>query len=232
MIVLPRVVFVTGTDTDVGKTIATAALAAALSAHGRHVAVYKPTQAGTDDDDNGDIDIIRRLTGLTDLTEGIRLPEPMAPVAAAARAGVALPTARQHSATIEALASTHDHTLIEGAGGLLVHLDEHGHTLADLATATTSPAAAVLVCRSGLGTLNHTELTLEALTRRHIPTAGTIIGSWPRHPTAIEHSNHHYLNALPTPLIGVIPERATQLDTATFTNQAQHWLAARPEQTA
>src|SRR5579875_1997331 len=114
---LPSIVLVTGTDTDVGKTITTAALAATLSARDRTVAVYKPTQAGTTDG-QGDIDVVRRLTGLDDVHEGIRLPDPMAPVAAAARAGVRLPTARDHAAAVAQLAATHDHTLVEGAGGL------------------------------------------------------------------------------------------------------------------
>jgi dethiobiotin synthetase len=200
MTALPRIVFVTGTDTDVGKTITTAALAAALIFRGRTVAAYKPTQAGACGDD-GDIDVIHRLAGINDVEEGIRLPEPMAPVAAAARAGVALPTAHDHVNAIHHLAAHHDHTLVEGAGGLLVQLDNDGHTLADIAATTTAPAAAVVVCRIGLGALNHTELTIEALTRREIVIAGLIIGSWPRLPTDVDLSNRQYFSRQITPLI-------------------------------
>lgn len=223
MTVLPRVVFVTGTDTDVGKTIATAALAAGLKSRARTAAVYKPIQTGTYDG-SGDVDIVRRLAGLDDVYEGIRLAEAMAPVTAAARAGVALPTARDHATTIDQLSATHDHVLVEGVGGLLVQLDEHGHTLADIAVAMAFPSAAVVVCRSGLGTLNHTELTIEALTRREIPIAGILVGSWPRHPTDIDLSNRQYLSSLSVPFIGAIPERAAALDAAQFIERAQHWI--------
>lgn len=220
---LPPVVFVTGTDTDVGKTVATAALAAALAARGATVAAYKPVQAGTYDG-HGDIDVIRRLGGPAAAREGIRLAEPIAPVAAAALAGVALPVAACHAAAIKRLAHVHDYTLVEGSGGLLVRLDGHGRTLADIAAALAPAAGAVVVCRSGLGTLNHTELTLEALTRRQIPVAGILIGSWPRNPTGIDLSNRQYLGALPVPLLGALPEQAAALGAAAFRRHASRWM--------
>jgi dethiobiotin synthase len=222
---LPKIIFVTGTDTDVGKTITTAALAAALRARGRAVAVYKPAQAGTYDG-QGDINVVRRLAGLSDVHEGIRLPDAMAPVAAAARAGTQLPPAQAHVTAIQLLAATRDHTLVEGAGGLLVALDHDGHTLADIAQASGSSAAAVIVCRAGLGTLNHTELTIEALARRGIAIRGLIIGSWPRHPTCIDTSNRDYLSRHAVPLIGVIPEGAGALSPAEFATSADGWLGA------
>jgi dethiobiotin synthase len=221
---LRRILVVTGTDTDVGKTIATAALAAALTARRRTVAVYKPVQAGTDGG-SGDIDVVRRLAGISDVHEGIRLRDPMAPVAAAARSGTNLPPVSEHARTADHLAQARDHILIEGSGGLLVHLDQLGHTLADLATRCACPAAAVLVCRAGLGTLNHTELTLEALARRGVPVLGVLIGSWPRRPSAIDESNRAYLDALPVPLLGAIPERAAALRPAAFRTQAANWIA-------
>lgn len=224
MTTYPRVLFVTGTDTDVGKTITTAALAAALVARGRSVAVYKPTQAGTSDGE-GDIDVVRRLTGIDDVHEGIRLPEPMAPVAAAARAGAALPSAQQHLATIRRLAADHDHTLVEGAGGLLVHLDGDGHTLADLAAASTAPSAVVVVCRSGLGTLNHTDLTIEALRHRKITIAGLVIGSWSARPTDIDISNRLGLAERGSRLIGVVPEGVGGLRAGVFRRRALGWVA-------
>jgi dethiobiotin synthase len=198
------VLVITGTDTGVGKTIATAALAAALAADGRSVAVYKPVQAGTDDGD-GDIDVVGRLAGPVTVREGIRLPYPMAPVAAATRAGVQLPPLDQHVDTIRQLRAQHDDVLVEGAGGLLVELDHDSHTVADLALAL--PASTVVVCRSGLGTLNHTALTLEALTRRGIAVAGLVIGSWPRRPSEIDVNNRDHLERI-APLLGAIPEGA------------------------
>ncbi len=225
---IPRVLFVTGTDTDVGKTITTAALASALAADGRSVAVYKPTQAGSDSAGEGDVDTVRRLTGLASVTEGIRLPEPMAPVAAADRAGVALPAARAHLDTIHDLAERHDHTLVEGAGGLLVQLDSEGHTLADLAAATPSGVAStIVVCRSGLGTLNHTDLVLEALTRRQVAITGLVIGSWPRTPTEIDVDNRRQLSRRAAPLVGEIPEHAGSLSSARFRSLAPTWMRVR-----
>ena len=93
------VLVVTGTDTGVGKTIVTAALAAALLARGDTVAVFKPTQAGTEDG-RGDIDVVSTLAGVGTAVEGIRLPDPMAPVAAARRAGVTLPDTAEHVAAV------------------------------------------------------------------------------------------------------------------------------------
>ena len=194
------VLVITGTDTGVGKTIATAALA--LQRPGG--AVYKPVQAGTDDGE-GDIDVVQRLSGCAAVHEGIRLPHPMAPVAAAARAGMRLPSLQHHVDTVRQLVARHDDVLVEGAGGLLVELDHDGHTLADLALALAAPV--VVVCRSGLGTLNHTALTIEALTRRGVTVAGLVIGSWPQHPTEIDVSNRARLEQL-APLLGALPAGA------------------------
>jgi dethiobiotin synthetase len=219
---LPSVLFVTGTDTGVGKTIVTAALAAALTANGRSVTVYKPTQAGLEDGD-GDIDVVRRLAGVEG-AEGIRLPDPMAPVASARRAGLTLPSLPEHVAAIRALAASHDHTLVEGAGGVLVALTDDGSTLVDIASAVAE-AAAIIVCRSGLGTLNHTELTIEALIGRGVPIAGVVIGSWPAAPSDIDLSNREYLSAHTVQLLGAVPARAGTLDSAAFGEASSGWFA-------
>ncbi|GAA4538791.1 dethiobiotin synthase [Pseudonocardia xishanensis] len=207
-------VLITGTDTGVGKTITTAALAVSL---GGSVVVYKPTQAGTDGGE-GDVDVVRRLGGVAGV-EGIRLVEPMAPVAAARREGVRLPTLDQHRDAVLALAADHDHVLVEGAGGLLVELTEEGHTLADLALALAAPV--VVVCRSGLGTLNHTALTVDALARRRIECAGVVIGSWPAAPTAIDRDNRAHLERYG--LLGAVPERAGRLPPPAFRRAAPTW---------
>jgi dethiobiotin synthetase len=85
----------------------------------------------------------------------------------------------------------------------------------------------VIVCRAGLGTLNHTELTIEALARRGIAISGLVIGSWPRHPSDIDTSNRDYLSRHRVPLIGIIPEGAGTLATAEFTTSANAWFRAR-----
>ncbi len=207
------VVYITGTDTGVGKTIVAATLAVAL---GGSVAVYKPTQAGLEDG-LGDIDVVHRLTGLTSVYEGIRLAYPMAPVAAAAREGVGLPPLTAHAEKIATLASRHDHVLVEGAGGLLVALDADGNTIADF------PGPFIVVCRAGLGTLNHTALTLTALSTRNREVAGLIIGAWPARPDEIDESNRVELGRL-SRLLGAVPGNAGRLDTAAFQRAAPGWV--------
>jgi dethiobiotin synthetase len=230
---LPRVAFITGTDTGVGKTVVTAALAAALSARGRSLAVYKPVQAGLEGG-LGDVDRVRSLAGLDHVHEGTRLLHPMAPVAAAEREGATLPGTDTHLATIERLASAYDHTLVEGAGGVLVELDFAGGTVADIAVATATSfrpvgpvvsVAAIVVCRAALGTLNHTALTVEALARRGVPVAGLVIGSWPHEPDDVELSNRRHLSRQSLPLLGAIPAYAGQLPAAQFQAFAPGWFA-------
>jgi dethiobiotin synthetase len=129
---LPTVVLVTGTDTGVGKTVVTAALMARL-ARTRRVGVFKPAQTGVGPGDPGDVDDVRRLAGLDDVHEGVRLRDPLAPTTAARLQGVTPPTVDDHARTIAKLAAERDHVLVEGAGGLLVGLDAKGNNLADLA---------------------------------------------------------------------------------------------------
>jgi dethiobiotin synthetase len=221
--------FITGTDTGVGKTVATAALAATLSGAGRSVAAYKPTQAGLEEG-VGDVDVVARLSGVQSVHEGIRLRYPMAPVAAAARAGVVLPPRTEHLQTIGSLSASHDVTLVEGAGGLLVALDGQGGTLADLAAsgdASLASSTFVVVCRATLGTLNHTALTLEALERRGFGAASLIIGAWPSEPAEIELSNWREL-ALMATLLGAIPAGAGALEPTAFQAAAPGWFAVAP----
>ena len=219
---MSEVLFVTGTDTGVGKTVVTAALAARANGS---VAVVKPAQTGVTADEPGDLDEVRRLTGLADLQEGVRLLEPLAPTTAGRRQGLALPSIETHAKTIEDLAAEHDLVLVEGAGGLLVGLDEDGNDLADLAARLDVRFAFVVVARAGLGTLNHAGLTVEALRARALPIAGLVIGSWPAEPDLAEQCN---LDDLPrttgVPVIGRVPEGAGALDQSAFTAAAPGWF--------
>ncbi|MCY0903351.1 dethiobiotin synthase [Arthrobacter sp. H14-L1] len=221
---LSTVIFVTGTDTDVGKTLTTAALAASLTAGGATVAVYKPAQTGVGPGDGGDTGEVRRLSGTTAVFEGIRLRDPMSPAAAAAREGAVLPTLEVHAARIRILAADYDHVLVEGAGGLLVELDAGGGTIADLAALFPGRSSTLVVCRSGLGTLNHTQLTLAALRGRGLAVAGLVVGSRPAEPSVIELSNFAYFEALDVPLLGYLPERASALAPSDFQRVAPGWL--------
>jgi dethiobiotin synthetase len=213
------VIVVTGTGTGVGKTIATAALAAAALGAGIGVAVCKPVQTGTPDDDLGEV---ARLSGAGELISVARYPEPLAPAAAAEAAGRKLPPAGEILAAVRSADRPGRLTLVEGAGGLLVELAAAGETLRDLAADLRAPA--LVVCQAGLGTLNHTALTLEALERQNIPCAGLVIGSWPDQPGAAETYNRGALEQL-APVRAVLPEGAGRLSRADFVTMSRHAFA-------
>ncbi|GAA1858603.1 dethiobiotin synthase [Myceligenerans crystallogenes] len=221
--VLHGVVVVTGTCTGVGKTVVTAALAAAALAAGRSVAVVKPAQTGVSGDEPGDVHEVARLAGDVTVHEHARYPEPLAPATAARRAGLRPVRAGDVAREIRRLARTHDLVLVEGAGGLLVRFDDDGGTLADLATLLGAPV--VLVAAAGLGTLNATALTAEALRHRGLTCAGVVIGSMPAEPDLASRCNVADLPVVAgAPLIGVVPERAGALPPETFRARAATWL--------
>ena len=195
------VLIVTGTGTDVGKTIATAALAGC--AKGR-VAVVKPAQTGVAPGGHGDLAEVTRLTGITDTHEFARYPDPLSPHHAAQRSGLPeldlAPTVRR----IVDLEALHDLVLVEGAGGLLVPFTAgaDGWTLVDLAAALHAPV--VVVTTAGLGTLNHTALTVDRLAEEGLKTAGLVIGSWPAEPDLPTRCNLADLGGM-APIAGVLP---------------------------
>lgn len=226
--------FVTGTDTGVGKTVTTAACAALLRAEGHDVHVHKPAQTGLVAPDDpqrpeleaaysdvvlrGDAQLAGEMAGCSYST-GLTLRLPLAPAVAAQ--GAPLPDAEAHARRILSLLVDHDVVVVEGSGGLLVDLG--GCTLAGIAQASAailsqqsreaSSAVAgkaplapgiLVVCRAGLGTLNHTALTAEALIRRGLDPAGVVIGSWPDPPGAAELSNQEVL-AREHVLLGAVP---------------------------
>ncbi|MBX9638793.1 MAG: dethiobiotin synthase [Mycobacteriaceae bacterium] len=199
------VLLVTGTDTGVGKTIATAALASCARQLGVDVAVCKPAQTGIADGDD-DLAEVGRLSGVTTLAGLARYPLPMSPVAAAEQAGLSLPSRDEVLQLIRGLDRPGRLTLVEGAGGLLVQLAAGGVTLRDLAVDLA--AAALVVVRAGLGTLNHTALTLEALAAQGVACAGLVIGSWPAQPGPVERSNRSALEWL-APVRAALPAGAS-----------------------
>ncbi|MDT5015862.1 MAG: dethiobiotin synthetase [Mycobacterium sp.] len=202
------ILVVTGTGTGVGKTVVTAALACHARLAGIDVAVCKPVQTGSPRDD--DLADIGRLSGVTDLSGRWRYPEPLAPVTAAQRAGMALPSRDELVASVRGGAEL---TLVEGAGGLLVELGADGVTLRDIALDLAAPV--LVVVEPGLGTLNQTALTLEALDSQAIPCAGLVIGAWPADPGPAETSNWDALAAL-APLRAVLPTGAGSMSPQDF----------------
>jgi dethiobiotin synthetase len=209
----------------VGKTVVTAALAALARARGESVAVVKPAQTGLPPGAPGDLADVSRLAGITDTHELARFPGPLSPEAAARAAGLPPLDLAAAAETVRGLATTRQQVLVEGAGGLLVRYDPAGGTIADLALALGAPV--LVVAAAGLGTLNHTALTLEALAARGITLGGLILGSWPENPGIAERNNITDLEALTRGRVhGVLNEGAGTLDRAAFLSAARAGLTA------
>ncbi|RKR91031.1 dethiobiotin synthetase [Micromonospora pisi] len=215
-------ILVTGTDTDVGKTVVTAAITAAAQAAGLRVAVIKPGQTGTVTGAPSDIDTVNRLAAPLTARTLANFPEPLAPLAAARVAAMEPLELYTVVDAVRAETDKHDLVLVEGAGGLLVPMGVRPSgepwTVADLAVSLGAPA--VVVARAGLGTLNHTALTLEALERRAVP-AGVVLGAWPNEPELVHWAN---LSELVPNMVGALPDGAGTMDPGVFRRSAPGWL--------
>ncbi|NLG56132.1 MAG: ATP-dependent dethiobiotin synthetase BioD [Rhodococcus sp.] len=216
------VLVVTGTSTDVGKTVVTAALAAVAEHAGYTVAVCKPAQTGIAPGEPGDLADVTRLSGVSEVVELARYPEPLGPVTAARRANMALLTLAEVVAAIEDLDSRHDVVMVEGAGGVLVRL---GADFTVIDVARSVGAAVVVVTAAGLGTLNHSELTVRAIEDAAVTCAGLIIGSWPHQPGLAERCNRDDLGEVTgAALLGAIPEGVGSLERGAFIAAAPDWV--------
>ena len=174
-------IFITGTDTGVGKTVATAALGLALRARGVDVGVMKPIETGAplvgERRIGEDAVVLRRLLAPDDPIEDVNpiaLALPVAPSAAAKQEGVTIDLGVIRAA-FDRLSARHDLVLVEGAAGLLVPIDAKT-TMADLATLLGTPL--VVVARKRLGTINHTLLTLREAERRGLRVLGVVLNAW------------------------------------------------------
>lgn len=154
----PARLVVTGTDTDIGKTVFAAALAGALGA-----TYWKPVQAGRDEQGRGDRERVAELAGVATLPPAYDLATPASPHIAAEFDGVTIDPARL------ALPTVAGPLVVEGAGGVLVPLNRE-RLYADQFAAWALPV--VLVARTQLGTINHSLLSIEALRARGISIAG------------------------------------------------------------
>ena len=150
------------------------------------------------------------VTGLVGVA---RYPQPLAPAAAAEAAGLPLPSGSELLAAIRAADTPGGLTLVEGAGGLLVEIGADGVTLRDLAVELGAPV--LIVAEAGLGTLNHTALTLEALAAKGVSCAGLVIGSWPADPGAAEKSNRDALARL-APVRAALPAGVATVSATDF----------------
>lgn len=176
----PPGLFVTGTDTDVGKTHVASLMAAALHAQGLRVGVYKPLASGCQRDAAGNLvseDAVKLWTaagqpGTLDNVCPQRFEAALAPHLAARAEGQTVDTRRMRSG-IDFWRATSDVVLVEGAGGLLCPMAEDATTVADLVAEFGYPV--VVVCRNALGVINHTLLTLEVARHRGLEVVGLVL---------------------------------------------------------
>jgi len=203
-----RGVFVTGTDTGVGKTVVGCALVRGLRARGVDVGVMKPIETGVGLEGPLDALALREAAGAKDELELIcpqRFALPAAATVAAAAEGRRVDLAAVKEAFAK-LAGRHGWMLVEGAGGLLAPAAE-GASMADLAKQLGLPL--LLVARASLGTINHTRLALEAAAARGLSVAGVVISHGAAALPAADLANLEELRSeLGTRLVGEIPRLA------------------------
>lgn len=201
-------VFVTGTDTGVGKTIVTAALARHFTAKGLKVGVMKPIETGVANTQKpgADASLLRWACNATDPDDIIapyRYEQPLAPCQAAAAANDPIDVKKIIDAQVM-LRADKDLVLVEGAGGLMVPI-RGGYIMADLAGQLNMPL--LIITHPRLGTLNHTLLTTFAARAMELEISGYLINRMPEHPGDAERQAPHLLSSLASAdLLGVLPE--------------------------
>jgi dethiobiotin synthetase len=203
-----RGVFVTGTDTGAGKSVVAAALCAALAARGERVAAFKPVVTGLDDDPPGDWPPDHEL--LAGAASAGQSPEDVAPLRfgpavsphlAAELAGERIEPAGLVSAA-RASGEEADALVCEGVGGLMVPITP-GYLVRDLAVDIGLPL--VIAARPGLGTINHSLLTVEAARAAGLTVRALVLTPWPEEPSAMERSNRDTIASLAAARVEVLP---------------------------
>lgn len=197
-------VFVTGTGTEVGKTVVAAVLARTLAEEGKTVAVFKPAVTGLEEEGEPDHALLRRAAGSEQSDEEIapyRYKPPASPHLAAEMAGEEIDPERLLTVTRTA-ADGADALVCEGVGGLLVPLAPD-YLVRDLAVDLGLPL--VVVASPGLGTINHTLLTLEAARSAGLEVGIVVLTPWPEVPNSIEKSNRAAIAALGEVRVETLP---------------------------
>jgi len=204
----PGGIFITGTDTGVGKTLVAAALARFLANRGLRVGVCKPVESGVADPAmlGADGRFLKWASGSNDSDDQItpyRLAPALSPDQAAQREGVRIDF-NKISETVDSVRRKSDFTLVEGAGGLMVPL-AGGMLLADLVRELRFPL--LVVARTRLGTINHTLLTTYAARSMELPTAGIILTGMPDDPDQAQQNAPHAIASLAScSLLACFPE--------------------------
>jgi dethiobiotin synthetase len=199
--------FVTGTGTEVGKTMAAAVIARTLAASGERVAVFKPAVTGLDEGGEPDHALLRQAAGSAQDDDEIapyRYGPAASPHLAAALVGEEIEP-RRLLAAARAAAANADALVCEGVGGLLVPLAP-GYLVRDFAVDLALPL--VIVAPPGLGTINHTLLTVESARAAGLTVAAVVLTPWPERPGPIEESNRETIGNL----AGVRIETLASLD--------------------
>jgi dethiobiotin synthetase len=207
--------FVTGTGTEVGKTVVAAVLAHTLRHQGSTVAVFKPAVTGLDEPGETDHALLRRASGSEQSDDEIapyRYGPPASPHLAAAQAGEEIDPERLRGAARDAAASA-DRLVCEGVGGLLVPLawrssasvrkQSASYLVRDFAQDLGLPV--VVAAPPGLGTINHTLLTVEVARAADLTVAAVVLTPWPERPSPIESSNRDTIEALAATPVHTLP---------------------------
>jgi len=201
-----RGIFVTGTGTAVGKSVVAAAICSALAQRGLRVAAFKPVVTGLDElgDWPADHELLALAASAGQGPEDVapyRFGPPVSPHLAAELAGATIVPVGLESAARAAAAGA-DALVVEGVGGLLVPLSS-GYLVRDLAQALGFPL--LVVARTGLGTLNHTLLTVESARAAGLDVAAVVLTPWPSEPSAVERSNRETIERLASVPVWVLP---------------------------
>lgn len=200
-----RGVFVTGTGTEVGKSVVAAVIARTAAAEGERVAVFKPAVSGLDEEGEADHELLRRASGSDQTDDEIapyRFGPPVSPHLAAEMAGVRI---EPEALVAGARRAAEEGGLLvcEGVGGFLVPLTPR-YQVRDFARELGMPV--VIAASPGLGTINHTLLTVEAVRGAGLEVAGVALTPWPGEPTGMETSNLETIEALGEVKVLILPE--------------------------
>jgi dethiobiotin synthetase len=215
-----RGLFVTGTDTEVGKTVVASALTAAIRASGTTVGAFKPVVTGLDEPTDGVPADHELLGACADMppedVAPLRFGPPVSPHLAGELAGVAIDPAELVDLA-RATAAARGTLVAEGVGGLLVPLTSDGYLVRDLAVELGLPL--VIAARPGLGTINHTLLTVAAARTAGLEVRGVVLTPWPDDPSPMEASNRRTIAALGD--VEVVTLARTPLDVTSLADAGQ-----------
>lgn len=214
---IPRRIFVTGTDTGVGKTVVTAAICRCIKLSGRTVAAMKPIQTGTNTQEIPDIEFIYRVIDEDYVIDDVcpyRFAEPLSPKLASEISGVNI-NINTILSSFEALDKENEHLIVEGAGGIMAPIKSN-YFMSDLISDLGIPV--IIVSRPDLGTINHTLLTAEYAKNKGLTVLGIIFNKYPHKRGLPELTNPNEISLISgIPILGIISE-ITISDTDTDTS--------------